>query len=126
MAQNITTAKEAEKAVLIGLITLNQTEVEANEYLKELAFLTETAGGIPVKKFTQRLDTPNSATFVGSGKLAEIKEFVDEQEIDLVIFDDELTPTQLRNIEKELECKVLDRTNIILDIIAKRAQTSYA
>jgi GTP-binding protein HflX len=126
MAQNIVTAKEAEKAVLIGLITLNQTEIEANEYLKELAFLTETAGGIPVKKFTQRLDAPNSATFVGSGKLAEIKDFVGEQEIDLVIFDDELTPTQLRNIEKELECKVLDRTNLILDIFAKRAQTSYA
>ncbi|MDR0815405.1 MAG: GTPase HflX [Bacteroidales bacterium] len=126
MAQNITTAKEAEKAVLVGLISAHQTESEVDEYLKELAFLTETAGGVPVKRFTQRLEVPNHATFVGSGKLAEIKEYITEQEIGLVIFDDDLSPSQLRNIEQELECKVLDRTNLILDIFAKRAQTSYA
>jgi GTP-binding protein HflX len=126
LAQNITTAKEAEKAVLVGLISAHQTESEVDEYLKELAFLTETAGGVPVKRFTQRLEVPNHATFVGSGKLAEIKEYITEQEIGLVIFDDDLSPSQLRNIEQELECKVLDRTNLILDIFAKRAQTSYA
>ncbi|MDR3095054.1 MAG: GTPase HflX [Bacteroidales bacterium] len=126
MAQNITTAKELEKAVLVGLISARQTESEVEEYLKELAFLAETAGGVPVKKFTQRLEVPNHATFVGSGKLAEIKDYITEQEIGLVIFDDDLSPSQLRNIEQELMCKVLDRTNLILDIFAKRAQTSYA
>ncbi|MDR1672265.1 MAG: GTPase HflX [Bacteroidales bacterium] len=126
MSQNIETAKMPEKAALVGLITAGQTEAEAGEYLKELAFLTETAGGVPVKKFTQRLDMPNFATFVGSGKLAEIKAFIREEEIELVIFDDDLTPSQLRNIEKELACKILDRTNLILDIFARRAQTSYA
>ncbi len=126
MAQDIITAIEPEKAVLVGIITPGQTEAEAEEYLKELAFLTETAGGVPEKQFVQRLDTPNPATFVGTGKLEEIREYVRQHDIDLVIFDDDLSPSQLRNIEKVLECKILDRTNLILDIFAKRAQTSYA
>ena len=120
------TAIEPEKVVLVGVITSGQKEVEAIEYLKELAFLTETAGGVPVKQFLQRMDTPHPATFIGTGKLNEIREYVKENDIDLVIFDDDLSPSQLRNIEKSLECKVLDRTNLILDIFAKRAQTSYA
>ena len=115
-----------EKAVLVGIITSAQKDAEAKEYLKELAFLTETAGGEPVKIFTQRIDVPNPASFVGTGKLLEIKDYVKENEIDLVIFDDDLSPSQMRNIEKTLECKILDRTNLILDIFAKRAQTSYA
>ncbi len=126
MPQDIITAQEPEKAILVGIITSEQKETEAKEYLKELAFLTETAGGIPVKQFMQRLDTPNPATFVGMGKLDEIRTYVKENDIDLVIFDDDLSPSQLRNIEKVLECKILDRTNLILDIFAKRAQTSYA
>jgi len=126
MPQNLITAREPEKAVLVGMITSGQREDEAGEYLKELAFLTETAGGVPVKQFMQRMDTPHPATFVGTGKLNEIREYVKEHEIDLVIFDDDLSPSQLRNIEKSLECKILDRTNLILDIFAKRAQTSYA
>jgi len=126
MTQNIVTAIEPEKVVLVGIITSGQKEVDANEYLKELAFLTETAGGIPVKQFLQRIDTPHPATFIGTGKLNDIRDYVKENDIDLVIFDDDLSPSQLRNIEKSLECKVLDRTNLILDIFAKRAQTSYA
>ena len=119
-------AREAEKAVLVGIITSGQTESEVEEYLKELAFLTETAGGVTVKIFTQRIDIPNPASFVGTGKLLEIRDYVKENGIDLVIFDDDLFPSQLRNIEKTLECKILDRTNLILDIFAKRAHTSYA
>ncbi|MDR1156070.1 MAG: GTPase HflX [Bacteroidales bacterium] len=126
MPQNLITAREPEKAVLVGIITSGQNEAEAEEYLKELAFLTETAGGVAVKQFMQRMDTPNPATFVGTGKLNEIREYVKETGVDLVIFDDDLSPSQLRNIEKSLECKILDRTNLILDIFAKRAQTSYA
>jgi len=126
MTKNLITAKEPEKVVLVGIITSGQKEVDANEYLKELAFLTETAGGLPVKQILQRMDTPHPATFIGTGKLNEIREYVKEKDIDLVIFDDDLSPSQLRNIEKSLECKVLDRTNLILDIFAKRAQTSYA
>jgi GTP-binding protein HflX len=126
MPQNLITAKEPEKAILVGIITSGQKEAEADENLKELSLLTETAGGIPVRKFVQRIDSPLSATFIGSGKLNEIREYVCENKIDLVIFDDELSPTQLRNIEKTLECKILDRTNLILDIFAKRAKTSYA
>ena len=117
---------EPEKVALVGIITSGQKEEEILEYLKELAFLTETAGGIPVKKFIQRLDTPNSTTFVGMGKLQEIRDYVKENKIDIVIFDDDLSLSQLRNIEKTLECRILDRTNLILDIFAKRAQTSYA
>ena len=115
-----------EKAVLVGLITQTQTEDKAREYLDELAFLADTAGAKPDKLFFQKVDYPNPKTFVGPGKLQEIKEYVDENEIGLVIFDDELSPKQLRNIEAELKVLVLDRTNLILDIFAKRAQTANA
>jgi GTP-binding protein HflX len=122
----IETAPITEKAVLVGLITGSQDEKQAKEYLDELEFLADTAGAEVLKKFTQKLDIPNTATFVGSGKLDEIGTYVKAVEADTVIFDDELTPTQLRNIGKILECKVLDRTNLILDIFAKRAQTAHA
>jgi len=122
----IDTAIKPERAILIGIISSSQKEREALDYLKELAFLTETAGAIPVKYFTQRLETPNPRTFVGEGKLQEIKQYVIENEIDIVIFDDELSPSQIRNVEKELEKRILDRTNLILDIFAKRAQTAHA
>lgn len=115
-----------EKAVLVGLITQNQKEDKAKEYLEELAFLADTAGAKPEKMFFQRIDYPNPKTFVGPGKLQEIKQYVDENEIGLVIFDDELSPKQLRNIEAELKVLILDRTNLILDIFAKRAQTANA
>ncbi|HDS08125.1 MAG TPA: GTPase HflX [Bacteroides sp.] len=115
-----------EKVVLVGIINRDQTEEEVAEYLEELAFLTETAGGEPGAVFTQKLDTPDPKTFIGSGKLAEVKALVEEEEIDLVIFDDELTPSQLRNIERELDCRILDRTNLILDIFARRAKTAHA
>lgn len=115
-----------ERAVLVGLITPNQNEDKAKEYLDELAFLAETAGATPEKLFFQRLDYPNPRTYVGPGKLAEIEEFVHANDIGLVIFDDELSPAQLRNIERELNVKILDRTNLILDIFAKRAQTANA
>ena len=115
-----------ETAVLVGLITQNQDESQAREYLDELEFLADTAGAEVKKHFLQRLDIPNHATFVGTGKLEEISEYIKSHEIDTVIFDDDLSPTQLRNIEKVLECKVLDRTFLILDIFAKRAQTAHA
>ena len=115
-----------ETAVLVGLITQNQDEDQAKEYLEELEFLADTAGATVKKHFMQRLDIPNHATFVGSGKLEEIGEYIRANEIGTVIFDDDLSPTQLRNIEKNLECKVLDRTLLILDIFAKRAQTAHA
>lgn len=122
----IETASITEKTVLVGLITGSQDEKQAKEYLDELEFLADTAGAEVLKKFTQKLDVPNTATFVGSGKLEEIGNYIKMVEVDTVIFDDELTPTQLRNIGKILECKVLDRTNLILDIFAKRAQTAHA
>ena len=115
-----------ESAVLVGVINQHQTEELAAEYLEELAFLTETAGAEPRAIFTQRLDIPNPKTFIGSGKLGEVRDYVKEEEIDLVIFDDELSPSQLRNIERELKCRILDRTNLILDIFAGRAQTAHA
>ena len=115
-----------ETAVLVGVISHHQTEEMAAEYLEELAFLTETAGAEPRAVFTQKLDVPHPKTFIGSGKLGEVREFVKEEEIDLVIFDDELSPSQLRNIERELNCRILDRTNLILDIFASRAQTAHA
>jgi len=124
--KNNSTAKVAERAVLIGLKTKDVTESEVNEYLDELAFLIETAGAIPEKRFTQKLDVPNTRTFVGTGKLDEIKQYIEENEIDLACFDDELTPSQLRNIEREFNIKILDRTNLILDIFALRAQTAIA
>jgi GTP-binding protein HflX len=118
--------KEIEDVVLIGIITNHQDEDKSKEYLDELEFLTYTAGGKAVKRFTQKLEFPNPKTFIGSGKLGEVKEYIENNHIETVIFDDELNPSQLRNIEKTLDCKVLDRTNLILDIFAQRAQTSYA
>nr|WP_321358365.1 GTPase HflX [uncultured Draconibacterium sp.] len=122
----IETAPETEKAVIVGLINQDQDERQAKEYLDELEFLADTAGAQVLKKFTQKLDVPNKATFVGPGKLDEINKYIKVVEADTVIFDDELTPTQLRNVERELECKILDRTNLILDIFAKRAKTAHA
>lgn len=115
-----------ETAVLVGLITKNQDEAKAKKYLEELAFLADTAGAEIKKHFLQRLELPNHATFVGTGKLEEINEYIKSHDIGTVIFDDDLSPTQLRNIEKVLECKILDRTFLILDIFAKRAQTANA
>ncbi len=115
-----------ENVVLVGVITKEQNEEKSKEYLDELEFLTYTAGGEVVKRFVQRLEFPHPKTFIGSGKLEEVKDFIEEKAIKTVIFDDELNPAQLRNIEKLLDCKVLDRTNLILDIFAQRAQTSYA
>ncbi|MCF8226507.1 MAG: GTPase HflX [Bacteroidales bacterium] len=115
-----------ESAVLVGVVGKNQTEEETAEYLDELAFLADTAGVVPAGFFTQKIDVPNPRTFIGTGKLQEIKEFIKDNEIDLAIFDDELQPTQLRNIEKELKIRILDRTNLILDIFAQRAKTAHA
>lgn len=115
-----------EKAVLVGLITQNQDEEKLTEYLDELEFLAFTAGAAVEKRFTQKMSQPDSKTFVGSGKAEEIRDYVKEHGITTVIFDDELSPSQLKNLEKELEVKILDRTNLILDIFAQRAQTSYA
>lgn len=115
-----------ETAVLVGLITKDQDEAKAKEYLDELEFLADTAGAEVRKKFLQRLEMPNHTTFVGSGKLEEINEYIKAHEVGTVIFDDDLSPTQLRNIEKVLECKILDRTFLILDIFARRAQTAHA
>lgn len=120
------TAVKQEKAVLVGVITADETEEMEKEYLEELEFLVETAGGKTVKHFTQKLSRPERATYVGTGKLEEIKEYVIAEEIDIVVFDDELSPSQLRNIENELKVKILDRNNLILDIFAGRAQTAQA
>ena len=117
---------EYEKAVLIGVIHQKQREDKVEEYLDELEFLTYTAGGEVVKRFVQRIDVPNPKTYIGSGKMMEVEEFVNENDIGSVIFDDELSPVQQRNIEKQLRCKILDRTGLILDIFAQRAKTSYA
>jgi GTP-binding protein HflX len=126
MKDFIISEAQTEKAILVGLITPEQNEQKAKEYLDELAFLADTAGAEPVKKFYQRLDYPHPLTFVGTGKLREIKEYVIEHEIGLVIFDDELSARQIRNIENELKVKIVDRTNLILDIFARRAQTAHA
>ena len=126
MKDFIISEAKTEGAVLVGLITPEQSERQVREYLDELAFLADTAGAKTVKKFTQKLDYPNQTTFVGKGKLQEIKEYVVEHEVGLVIFDDELSAKQIRNIEKELGVKILDRTNLILDIFAHRAQTAHA
>ncbi|MCK5442511.1 MAG: GTPase HflX [Maribacter sp.] len=117
---------EYEKAVLIGVINREQNEEKVTEYLDELEFLTYTAGGEVAKRFVQRVDVPNPKTLIGSGKMKEVEDFVEEFEIGSVIFDDELSPGQQRNIEKQLRCKILDRTSLILDIFAQRAQTSYS
>lgn len=126
MSTQISTAQKDETAILVGVILQRQSEEEVRDYLDELEFLAETAGAITKKRFVQKVDIPNSKTFIGSGKVKEIKEYIDENEIDIVIFDDELTPTQLRNLENELGKKVLDRTNLILDVFAQRAKTAYA
>jgi len=116
----------SEKAVLIAVVSQYQDEEKTTEYLDELEFLTLTAGGRAVKRFTQKLEKPNPKTFIGTGKLEEIATYIEHHNIGTAIFDDELNPGQLRNIEKVLDCKILDRTNLILDIFAQRAQTSYA
>ena len=121
-----TTGKTEEKAILIGVIRESQNEKQVREFLDELAFLAVTAGANPVKTFLQRLEFPNPRTYVGEGKLKEIADYIEANDIDLVICDDELSPSQARNIEKILDKKILDRTNLILDIFAKRAQTSSA
>ena len=115
-----------ERAVLIGVITKDQNEEKSKEYLDELEFLTFTAGGYAVKRFTQKMEMPNSKTFIGTGKMEDVRQFIANNDIGTAIFDDELSSAQERNISKILECKVLDRTNLILDIFAQRAQTSYA
>jgi|TARA_B110000908_G_scaffold2088_1_gene2738 GTP-binding protein HflX len=116
----------AEKAVIIGVITQQQSQDDVKEYLDELAFLAETAGAITVKRYTQKVEYPHPKTFVGKGKLDEIRQYIKSNSIDLAIFDDELSPSQLRNIEAILEIKILDRSALILDIFASRAQTSHA
>jgi GTP-binding protein HflX len=115
-----------EKTVLVGIVTQNQSEEKLREYLDELEFLTFTAGGEVVKRFSQKMDRPNPKTFVGTGKMDEIQNYIISNNISTVIFDDELSPSQQKNISKILNCKVLDRTNLILDIFAQRAETSYA
>ena len=127
MSQKVIIKPTGEKAVLVGVITQQQNEKKSKEYLDELAFLVETAGAIPVKRFTQKVSNPNPKTFIGSGKINEIAAYVATNNVDLVIFDDELSPSQLRNIEAVFgERKILDRTNLILDIFAGRAQTAHA
>lgn len=120
------TEQTGERAVLVGLITSKEDKYRTEEYLDELEFLVATAGGKTYRRFVQQLENPNPRTFVGSGKINEIKAFVKDNDIDTVVFDDELTPSQLRNIERELNCKILDRTNLILDIFAGRARTAHA
>jgi len=115
-----------EKTVLVGVISARQDEDQALEYLAELGFLAHTAGGEVIKQYTQKITLPNPKTFIGSGKLMEVQIFVEKHEVSTVVFDDELTPAQQRNIEELLKCKILDRTGLILDIFAQRAQTSYA
>ncbi len=128
MKEYIVTEVKAKNVVLVGLITPEQNEEQVKEYLDELDFLAETAGFTTVKRFTQRLDKANTVTFVGTGKLQEIKEYVTDEDNDIgvVIFDDELSAKQIRNIEKELGIRILDRTSLILDIFAMRAQTAHA
>jgi len=115
-----------ERTVIVGIITQNQNEEKLTEYLDELEFLTFTAGGEVIKRFSQKLERPNPKTFLGTGKMEEISNYIKEKNISTVIFDDELSPSQQKNISKILDCKVLDRTNLILDIFAQRAETSYA
>ena len=122
----IETKKVPERAVLVSVCASNMTMERTEEYLSELAFLLDTAGGVPIKTFIQKLDHPDKRTYVGKGKVEEIKEFIDAENINLVVIDDELTPSQLRNLERELNLRILDRTTLILDIFAKRARTSIA
>ena len=118
--------ESSERAVLVGLITPQQNEAKANEYLDELAFLADTAGAVTEKKFLQKLNGPDSRTFVGKGKLEEIRQYIEDNDIGMAIFDDDLTSKQVANIERELKVKILDRTSLILDIFARRAQTANA
>lgn len=122
----IDTEIKKESAVLIGLVTRTQSEERLKEYLDELAFLVETAGAITSKRFTQKLEMADPRTFVGSGKLSEIRDYIEDNKIDVAIFDDELSPSQMRNLDKTLRCRILDRNNLILDIFAIRARTSHA
>ena len=115
-----------EKTVIVGIINSQQDALQSKEYLDELAFLTHSAGGQVLKRFVQKMQIPNPKTFIGSGKMAEVEGYVNDNEVTTVVFDDELTPAQQGNIEKVLRCKILDRTGLILDIFAQRAQTSYA
>jgi GTP-binding protein HflX len=126
MGKFISTHIEQEKAVLIGLVTREETEEEVQDYLSELAFLSETAGVKSVKWFTQKLDKPDSRTFIGSGKVEEVKEYVDDNDVDVIIFDDDLSPSQMRNLEKIFDKKIYDRSLLILDIFLLRAQTAQA
>src|SRR5450432_1477804 len=126
MALITQTLHQQEKAVLVSVIHKGQNETQVEEYLDELAFLAETAGAIALKRFTQKLPTPDGRTYVGTGKLNELKEYITLKDADLVIFDDDLTGTQINNIEKELKIKILDRSNLILDIFANRARTAQA
>ena len=126
MPEPIITEPEIQTAILIGVVDENTNEQAVNEYLDELAFLAMTAGILPVKKIIQKLKYPDPRTFVGSGKMKEIKDFITQNDSDLVIFDDELSASQLRNIERDLKCRILDRTNLILDIFARRARTAHA
>lgn len=121
-----TIEEQIEKTILVGLITPQQDEQKCREYLDELAFLAETAGAVPVKRFVQRLDSPNPRTIVGTGKLQEIKEYIEDNDISLVIFDDDLTAKQLKNLDDVLKVKILDRTSLILNIFADRAKTAHA
>jgi GTPase len=122
----IETSVRKETAILIGVATRNQYDEQVREYLDELAFLVDTAGGLPVKKFIQKLDFPDPRTYVGKGKLEEISAYMQSHPADMIVFDDELTPSQIRNIDQVLNCKILDRNNLILDIFARRAKTSHA
>jgi GTP-binding protein HflX len=115
-----------ERTAIVGIVTQNQSEEKLNEYLDELEFLTFTAGGEVIKRFSQKMERPNPKTFVGTGKIDEINLFVKENNISTLIFDDELSPSQQKNISRIIDCKILDRTNLILDIFAQRAETSYA
>ena len=131
MKEFVISEVKAETAVLVGLITKTQDEAKTTEYLDELEFLADTAGAVTVKRFTQRVVSPNQTTYVGKGKLEEIKEYIkneeeEDREVGMVIFDDELSAKQIRNIEQELQVKILDRTSLILDIFAMRAQTAAA
>ena len=126
MKEFVISEVQAETAVLVGLITQQQDERKTKEYLDELEFLAQTAGVEVVKRFTQKVENPSSTSYVGKGKLTEIAEYITTNEIGMVIFDDELTAQQIRNIEKEVQVKVLDRTSLILDIFAMRAQTANA
>lgn len=126
MLDKINSIQKEEKAVLVGVIQKDQTETQVLEYLDELAFLAETAGAVTVKRFTQKLQHPDSRTFIGKGKLEEIKNYIKGKDIRVVIFDDELSGAQINNIEKELEIKTIDRSDLILDIFARRAKTAQA